>query len=483
MIVSLEFIAGRFHATPWGRHVNEGVPEWPPSPFRLLRALIDARYRKHDEIPLEVLGRLLSAIAAPPSFRLPRARASHTRSYLAQYSEDPTQKKLVFDGFAVMDRGAPVLVGWPGVDLDPESLTAARKLFGSLAYLGRSESWVDATVLDERPVEWNCTPLEPGTVPAGKEVVSVAGVVPPAVFESRGFVVPASGKVKSRALPWLDALSWGSAETIAHTMNRPPALEPLFYVRDADALDARPTPARRASTRQVDVVRFAAESRVRVPITDALSVGEQVRRNLMGSLARLVGRDDPMMGFSGKDAEGRPLRGHAHVSILPLDEDGDGYIDALLVTSPTPLAAEELRAIDRLHPVRRRNGHPLVLTPVRFDTRSALLAPAKTVVSHTPFAPFLHWRLKRDGDESAWVFRQVIKECEDRGLPRVVHLERVAPPVAKERRFRWLDFRRARKSDSPQPAYGLRLTFAEDVRAPFSLGYGSHFGLGCFVPG
>ena len=30
--VALRFLAGRFHATPWGHHVNEGVPEWPPSP-------------------------------------------------------------------------------------------------------------------------------------------------------------------------------------------------------------------------------------------------------------------------------------------------------------------------------------------------------------------------------------------------------------------------------------------------------------------
>ena len=40
VIIKLKFPAGRYHATPWGRHVNEGVPEWPPSPWRLLRALV-----------------------------------------------------------------------------------------------------------------------------------------------------------------------------------------------------------------------------------------------------------------------------------------------------------------------------------------------------------------------------------------------------------------------------------------------------------
>ena len=38
--LQLRFPGGRYHATPWGHHVNEGLIEWPPSPWRLLRALI-----------------------------------------------------------------------------------------------------------------------------------------------------------------------------------------------------------------------------------------------------------------------------------------------------------------------------------------------------------------------------------------------------------------------------------------------------------
>lgn len=35
----IRFPLGRYHATPWDRHVNEGAIEWPPSPWRLARAL------------------------------------------------------------------------------------------------------------------------------------------------------------------------------------------------------------------------------------------------------------------------------------------------------------------------------------------------------------------------------------------------------------------------------------------------------------
>ena len=50
-VLELRFPAGRYHATPWGRHVNEGAVEWPPSPWRIVRALIATWYLKARDIP------------------------------------------------------------------------------------------------------------------------------------------------------------------------------------------------------------------------------------------------------------------------------------------------------------------------------------------------------------------------------------------------------------------------------------------------
>lgn len=481
MIVELSFLTGRFHATPWGRHVNEAVPEWPPAPFRILRALLDVWYRKHPDISADAVERVLQAMSSPPVYALPRARASHTRSYLSQNDTDPSDKKLVFDGFAVVDRGSVVHVGWPRARLNAPDLDVARQLFDSLNYLGRSESWVRARVIDDVAMDWNCAPLTPGAVPPGREVVSVAGVVPPDAFAARAFELPAKGKAKARRLGWFEALGWGSAEAIEHTMNRPPALEPIFYVRNSDALDARPRVVARQSSRVVQVVEFAVDGRVPAPLTDALHVGEQVRRNLMGALRKVLGHDRLPSTFTGKTEDGHPVRGHTHASILPLDEDGDGFIDAILVTAPEGFSSAEQRAVDRLAPVRRKNGHHLVLTPVRYGKREELLRTATKFVSHTPFAPLHHWRLKRDGDEATWLARQFSLECQQRGLPAPLSAKRVPPGAASHRRARWLDYRRARKADAPQPAYGLEVTFAEPVLAPFSVGYASHYGLGIFI--
>lgn len=480
MIIEVRFLTGRFHATAWGRHVNEGVPEWPPAPFRILRALLDAWYRKHQTLAAEVVEELMGKLAAPPRYLVPPARASHTRSYLAQGDEDPTNKKLVFDAFAIVDREEPVLIGWPGLQLSPECLGAARQLVASLNYLGRSESWVEARVVDDREVKWNCVPVEPGPMPAG-EVVPVACVIEPSAYASRGFAIEiGKGKKKSR-LGWFEALGWGSAETIANTMNRPAAMEVVQYLRPTNALDARPPSMRRRSGKVVEAVRFAVDSRVRVPITEALRIGDLARRNLMGALRAVAGPHHSSPVFSGKDEHGRPAVGHPHASILSLDEDGDGYIDAVVLTNPTPFSVEERRAIDRLRPVPRRNGQSLVLTPSRYGTRDELLDRTTEVVSATPYAPHLHWKQKRDGDFGLWLAKQVSHDCEQRGLPRPIAIERFDPPETTSRRARWLDFRRARKNHAPQPAFGLRLKFAEPVLAPFSLGYASHYGLGAFA--
>ena len=64
--IELTFPAGRWHATPWGRQVNEGAVEWPPSPWRLLRALLAVWYHKCQDVPEDDIRSLISALVAPP---------------------------------------------------------------------------------------------------------------------------------------------------------------------------------------------------------------------------------------------------------------------------------------------------------------------------------------------------------------------------------------------------------------------------------
>ena len=115
-----EFSAGNYHATPWGHHVNEGLVEWPPSPWRIIRALLATGYTKlgWQQVPDE-MRRLVEALAGrEPSYRLPHATNGH--GLKGGGSADgartrPTQKlKLTAGGSALSGIGD--LLGGSDVD-------------------------------------------------------------------------------------------------------------------------------------------------------------------------------------------------------------------------------------------------------------------------------------------------------------------------------------------------------------------------------
>jgi CRISPR-associated protein Csb2 len=107
----------------------------------------------------------------------------------------------------------------------------------------------------------------------------------------------------------------------------------------------------------------------------------------------------------------------------------------------------------------------------------AEVAVAAVWESRTPFLAPRH--LKPNGKNT--VEGQVLAECESRKLPVPVRIERLSREETLRRDF--LSFVRSRPGKPPPHTMplGLRLTFAEPVSGPLSLGYGSHFGLGLFA--
>jgi CRISPR-associated protein Csb2 len=164
--IRLRFLTGRFHATPWGHHVNEGVVEWPPSPWRLLRALVATFHRARPAgATEEQLRRILTALATPPTFYLPPATTAHTRHY-----DVANQSVKFFDTFVALNPTDTVVCMWPEaalVDADHHALAA---LLISLGAVGRAESWCEADLLAPAAVPApNSMPLADGQALAGLE--------------------------------------------------------------------------------------------------------------------------------------------------------------------------------------------------------------------------------------------------------------------------------------------------------------------------
>ena|GEM_PF-6598726 len=92
LALAFTFPGGRYHATLWNRHVNE---EWPPSPWRILRALIAVWHRKlspGDRDPGLFEGLLASL---PLHRRVTLCRPASTPIPGTTFRQDPGRQKEI----------------------------------------------------------------------------------------------------------------------------------------------------------------------------------------------------------------------------------------------------------------------------------------------------------------------------------------------------------------------------------------------------
>lgn len=225
LAISFRFPAGFYHATPWGRHVNEGEVEWPPSPWRVLRALQATWFLKGEfvakltvteptpagstaagftatgstvagsavtrstaadstatdttfsEFPpvgntvgLTELQVLIHALAADvPVYHLPPATRGHTRHYMPGAGGETS---LVFDAFVRINPKQEVIMAWPKVVLSESQGALLDGLLMRMGYLGRSESWVEARRLPDWRGTPNCYPATQADLYGNEESVS-----------------------------------------------------------------------------------------------------------------------------------------------------------------------------------------------------------------------------------------------------------------------------------------------------------------------
>lgn len=463
--IRLTFPGGRYHATPWGRHVNEGVAEWPPSPYRLLRALYDVWQRKCFELAGEDVGAVLEALASsPPRFRFPGAVATHTRSYLSANEKDPTDKNLVFDPFLVFDRPQACYLFWPDLGLSAVEQRTLTSLLHNLNYLGRSESWVHAE-LCERPDEglFECDVAEPAD--ADHELEKVACAAPAGDYQGKQ--------------PWVDALTFSTADLLKQCASSPPLLRLVRYAVPKGAIMVDPPRKVQRRPMTVDAVLLGLDGTVLPLVTSTIEVAEQVRVRLMGAHKRRKGSEDLVSPlFSGKAPGGGKRLDHGHVYILPRG-NRNGRIDRVLIVSPLrPLDEDELDAARGVRELYQRDGRPTVRCVLTWQGKAGSGGEwrrTSRVESATPFVPPRHWRRGRNFGK--FLEEEVRRECRNHGIePALTALETCEMPPP----FHVTEYRRNRKEDPVRPGYALRLTFAEAVRTPFAIGYGAHFGLGQF---
>jgi CRISPR-associated protein Csb2 len=471
------FLSGRLHATPWGHHVNEGVVEYPPSHFRLLRSLIAVKRRAcRDTVTEEQLQNIVSTLSPPPVFKLPPGTIAHTRHY-------DQQKKVLkfFDTFVQFGQDNEMLWGWPDSQSDQLDRDALSVLLAALGNFGRAESWCEAELLSPEEAHllaenrnWiNCRPLN--------EVQGVSALKTTRLLIAN----PALTGEELVKILEISTTTMRKAKQIV-----PPGTQWINYVLPDGILDHPASTIRRRTppSRTYSIARFALSSNVLPRITDALPFGEQVRRALIRN------RLDPSHSevILGKRIDGEPLVGHQHAHYLPTDEDLDGRLDHITIFAPLGFDKSDLDAIGAMKTIFRRGNQAdvkLILTGLGTSdqlTDLMLFQGSRKWRSVTPFS------LPRFANRGAGKLprpkdlpeSQLLRELTTRGFPvpqSIKRIEGYTPSGASL--IRWLEFYHARFNGTE--GYGLagfELEFDEPVKGPISLGFACHFGLGLFMP-
>ncbi|WP_322747562.1 MULTISPECIES: type I-U CRISPR-associated protein Csb2 [unclassified Frankia] len=538
---AVRFPLGRYHATPWGRHVNEAAVEWPPSPWRLLRALYATWKTRAPELDADLVHALLEDLTVPPAFLLPPTGAGHSRHYFpdgrrnTQSVQGREGTDKAFDAFLVLETarpgdpadltggetdgqpappdqhtGAPLLITWP-VDLPEPARLALGRLLDLLPYLGRADSVCQARLVDD-----TTDPDHPDTV---RTLDGMRHATPLSATAALTSTAPAVPLLAARTPLDLDALTVRTAALRTAGFLEPPGAYWIRYAVEDDEpatnqqkSHSRPSPgrSRRAhrrpgahagKIRAADAVRWTIDISDRPSLHQAVAVADILRAAAQSSYGGpdKTRSSELLSGRSRRDSE-KLHDDHQHAHYLAFDDaQRDKLIRSLVVWAPDNgdgLADEELTALRRISHLRppfdtagvRPARIAAVATGPVHEIAPELCglgpepAPATVWESWTPFAPARHG--KRRGGEQGWIDHiraEIHRELSYRPwLPPTADVE---PALGDGD---WLAFRRHRPTKhrlaDARRATGVRIVFAEPAGGPISLGALSHFGLGLFRP-
>src|SRR5690554_4993368 len=449
--LEFEFLTGRYHATPWNRQVNEGAVEWPPSPWRILRALIATWHQKAQSAASEEqMTAIIEALAAStPAYRLPDGVLMHTRHYMSLNQTDLSKTAKIFDAFVHVAPEQKLVILWPDAELSAEQRIILHTLAQRLGYLGRAESWVSARVLDDNEISKIITnayvvgsdelaqaqSAPPEDRPFNKESenhesVDVLAPVIPAEYRrwqpeqierhQERILTAKSAKSKKNTPPKLSekdrialaeavpktfmaALQMDTATLQQHGWNRPPASRWIRYTHPALG-PSRGVAKMLSSTDRIlptvarfKISAFDPKANVVPRLTQAVAVADAVRRGL-------IKQSDGALVFVGKDNLDRTLKGHQHLHVFSEALEKHGKISHITIWAPMGFDEVAQQAISQLqktwsNETPRFDLHLILLgmgQPDDFAGENVMaghctaMATSKIWQSTTPFIPTHH---------------------------------------------------------------------------------------------
>lgn len=460
--IAIRFPFGRYHATPWERAVNEGEVEWPPSMWRLARALLATRHQRWPELSEDRFDAILTALTStPPVYRTPAISRGHTRHYMPDlnHTSGAVSTDLVLDPYVWVDGREPLVVRWD-VELAQQERDDLAKLCALVPYLGRSESLVEIELLGETPeLDRHWWQPDAGGSPGVQLLQPQPGI-------TRADLEISTPVLRRKRLPL------------------PPRTSLSSYSREP--LEApSPPPVEDA---QISTVRWRLETKAPFGVERGILATERLRTIKLAQTERVLAFLPTSL--RGKQDNLKVEDHHRHAHWLWLGDHRGRVVDLALWIPDGDLgaaAAAAMIARSEFDGSTGRNQRGFVPGRVHVvalgdpgQVLPELTGSSTTWTSRTPYLPVRHRKRNQSIDD--WVSRDVSKECHYRGLPEpveVVVLHGRQAEAVRYRRYRWSDSMAQRRE-----AVWVSMRFGEPVvgRGPVCLGRFSHFGFGLFAP-
>lgn len=469
--IKVEFHTNQYQACAWGNHHSEGVIDWPPAPWRVLRAIVAGGYNinlsdKHQSTLKALLHKLASVL---PSYTLPpttyiQHRSPRPQVNLKTAKVDPG-KILYSAGLLMSNDQNGLYIHWSVALSETEELLLSLCLSG-LTYFGRKESVATLSLIEDAP--------KPTAEPdhQGTRIVSIAD-------------------------PELDADAlWDALNLSAHEnygINRSavfPGIRQASYRIDIPKPPVQQEPGQKQHT-----VTLAVSASPRLPLTLALKLTHRLHQALISCC--------PAPVFTGQEM-GLPSKNHNHTIFQCVPDRMGRYIEQVKLYSHTGYGLEALAAIANcsyLSNIARGYNVSLAFADIggKEEAFDEWLSSTPFFLSRFPTVRrgkprMLSERYQKDGPE-----HQVL-----RYLQHLPWLSLVGSPTYREHKdglalylneelavvalcepfpkfWEWeSECRQGKKAG--RVGYRVKLKFKKPVTSPIIVGYAAHYGLGTMVP-
>lgn len=534
--LKLTFPWGRYYAHPWGLNpsrLKEG--EWPPSPWRLLRALSSAWFQSNPGDPpseelLNLLKRLGEELPEIGFGKVSFGQTAHWQpNFGALKKKDKEWKRVqkmrsadylrTFHENHFTAVSTPVFFHWASVSWTEEQQNLLASFLPQLTYFGRAESLCDACLETGKPshtsIGW-ATPCLDGNQPKRKMAEDCRDLFCPDPLDFQ----PADlwSLRKDRPDTW-DNLPLHLVDQILSKQPAPDGARWVSYqmpdgwpatwvVRVAKSTKPKPMQSQKPVAH---TLRFSLQCRIAIPIKATVDVAERFRQSAIKRFKEACGENAHSFAISGHEPKPEGISGdhqHAHFLPLPCDLSQRGSIGEIHIWAPCGFTQTEVEVLMRVKTVHwGASKYPIrpVLTSISQEPPAFLSSEASNIWrSLTPFVPPKHFyrgnlhgaKLKqKDSPEN-----QLAAELERLGISSPVEIRRiplgVEPPSDHPLQADW-DIVHT-PGDNPafdggisaethgnhERRIGFFFEFTLDQPAVLSrpLGHSSHFGLGLFAP-